>query len=798
MVLPARKVCCVIGAASILLTIGAWLTPYAAADGIDLTNATIVVRGNSAPVAEQTAATVLAEEVEKRTGIRWPVSTNWPKGGPAIAVTSGADETLHGKAVPKRLRTTKPDGYGIATDTSEPGTVVWIVGSDPRGALYGVGRVLRNLDWDDGSAHLFKALNLVTAPAYPIRGHQLGYRARANSYDAWDPAHYEQYIRELAFFGANCIENIPFEDESHSPVMKVTRREMNRELGAICERYDIDYWVWTPATVDLNDAELRAAHLDEHEAFYAKCPRLDAVFFPGGDPGNNHPKLVMPFLEDLSKRLAKHHPQARIWISLQGFNDERVDYFYRWLAEHEPDWMGGVVAGPSSPPIPETRARLPKRYGLRHYPDITHTVRCQYPVPWLDPAFAYTLGREPINPQPLYYACVHNHFAPYTDGFLTYSDGVNDDVNKTVWSALGWNPATDVRSVIIEYCRLFFGPTVAEKAADGIFALERNWEGALATNGGVDATLALWQALETESPGLRDNWRWQLCLMRAYYDAYTRHRLIYETQLEQEANAALAEAETLGPEASMDKALAVLKRAETEPCRQQIRTRVVELCDALFQSVALQTSVEKYHASGSERGAVLDYLDYPLNNRWWLEDEIAKARAMTSDAEKLAHLDMLCRWETPGPGSFYDDIGNVAKSPHVIRGEGVNTDPNMERNPNPDFMWWDSGRSRVRQSWPSKMDWPLGLRYDALDPEATYMVRTTGFGECLLHVNGVRVQPVVDGKEIGELKEFPVPRELYKDGTVVLTFDVPFEPHLNWRVQSRLCEVWLIKQEEER
>jgi hypothetical protein len=765
----------------------------AAAGEIDLASATIVVRGRDAPVPEQTAANVLAEEVEKRTGIRWPVATRWPSDGPVVVVTSGGDKTLHGKPVPARLLTAKPEGYGIATDTSGPGkAVVWIVGADPRGALYGVGRLLRDLHWDKGTARLVQSLTLVTAPAYPIRGHQLGYRARANSYDAWDTAQYEQYIRELALFGANCIENIPFQDTS-SPLMKLSRRAMNRELSAICARYGLDYWVWSPASFDLKDADRRAAYLDEHEALFAECPRLDAVFFPGGDPGDNHPQLVMPLLEDLSRRLLKHHSQARIWISLQGFNKERVDYFYRWLAEHEPDWLGGVVAGPSSPPIPQTRARLPKRYRLRHYPDITHTVRCQYPVPWWDPAFAFTLGREPINPRPLYYAIVHNAFAPYTDGFLTYSDGIHDDVNKTVWSALGWAPAVDVRDVMIEYCRLHFGPAVAEMAADGILALERNWEGSLATNGGVDATLALWQSLEAKVPHLRENWRWQLCLLRAYYDAYTRHRLIYESGLEREANAALSEAGTLGVEAAMDKALAVLKRADTARCRSELRARVVALCDALFYSIGLQTSVAKYQASGAERGAVLDYLDYPLNNRWWLEDEIAKVRAMPTEKERIARLEIVRTWEEPGPGSFYDDIGNVAKSPHVIRGERINTDPNMERNPTPDFMWWDEGKRRVRQSWVSKMDWPLGLRYEGLEPTATYVVRTTGYGQCLLRIDGVRVEATIDGKEVGETKEFPVPKELYKDRSLVLTFDVPSEPHLNWRFQSRLTELWLIR-----
>jgi hypothetical protein len=762
------------------------------ADETDLTSATIVVRGNIAPVAEQTAATVLTEEIEKRTGIRWVASAEWPADGPVIAVTSGASTTLQGKAVPAHLLTTKPEGYAIATNVSRSGQpVIWIVGADPRGALCGVGCLLRHLHWTTGSVRLVEPLNIVTAPAYPIRGHQLGYRNTANSYDAWDERQYEQYIRELAIFGANCIENIPL--TGPSPHMRVPPREMNRELSSICERYDMDFWVWTPATFDLNDTARRTALLDEHETFYRECPRLDAVFFPGGDPGSNHPKLVMPFLEDLSVRLGQHHPGARIWISLQGFNPEEVDYFYNWLSQHEPAWLGGVVAGPSSPPIPETRARLPKRYGLRHYPDITHTVRCQYPVPWWDPAFAFTLGREPINPQPLYYSCIHNAFAPYTDGFLTYSDGIHDDVNKAVWSALGWDPATNMRNLIIEYCRLFFRPEIAEEAADAIFALERNWEGPLATNGGVDATLALWQQLEAKTPELHNNWRWQCCLLRAYYDAYTRHRLMYETGLEQQAYAALAEAETIGAEEAMKQALSILAQANTKPTRAEWRGRTVELCDDLFRSIGLQTSVAQYQASGAERGAVLDYVDFPLSDRWWFEDEIAKAQAMPSEESKRAHLDIIRMWENPGPGSFYDDIGNVSKSPHVIRGEGINTDPNMERNPNPDFMWWDDGRRRVRQSWVSKMDWPLGLRYEALDPEADYIVRTTGYGQCLLRVNGVRVQPTVDGKNIGEIKEFPVPKELYRDATILLTFDVPYEPDLNWRVQSRLSEVWLLK-----
>src|SRR5207249_2685742 len=141
-------------------------------------------------------------------------------------------------------------------------------------------------------------------------------------------------------------------------------------------------------------------------------------------------------------------------------------------------------------------------------------------------------------------------------------------------------------------------PALAESAADGILALEKNWEGPLAGNGGVDATFALWHGLERQAPQLRNNWRWQLCLLRAYYDVYTRHRLLYEAKLESEANEALASAPIYGADASMDKARAILQRAISQPIEPKWRGCITQLCADLFKSVKLQTSVPLYKAAG--------------------------------------------------------------------------------------------------------------------------------------------------------------------------------------------------------
>lgn len=770
-----------------------------AASTLNLANATIVVRPGKLPAAEAAAARVLAEEIKTRTGLIWPITTNWPARGSVIALSSGAASSSWPRSLAPRSGSDLPEhraeGFRLGVQSADqPDGVVWIQGADSRGALFGVGQFLRSVNWGRHSAVLPSELDIATAPARPIRGHQLGYRHTANSYDGWDDQQFEQYIRELALFGANSIEGIPFQDERKSPVMTVPRAVMNRKLSEICAHYEMDYWLWVPADFDLTNTVKRAELLQQHEALFRDCRRVDGIFFPGGDPGDNPPQLVFPYLEDLSHILAKYHPRAKIWLSMQSFEKPDVDFVYNWIQERKPTWLGGLAAGPSSPPLPETRARLPKEYGLRDYPDVTHTVRCQYPVSWWDPNFALTLGRECANPRPAFYKLVLDNYGAYTSGFISYSDGVHDDVNKAIWSALGWSPAAQPREILLEYTRCFFGASVAEEAADGILALEKNWEGGLAENGGVQATFALWQRLEAKVPELRGNWRWQLCLLRAYYDAYIRQRLIKETALEREANQALASAPARGANAAMDAALAILKRAETQPIKQEWRKRIEDLCADLFKSISLQTSVPKYQASGSERGAVLDFVDHPLNNRSWLADEFARIRNLPAEADRLKQLERIRTWEDPGPGNFYDAVGDIAKSPHVIRGEGANTDPMGERNPGPGFWMWDDGQSHRRLSWHATMDWPLGLSYHGLDPAAQYRVRLTGYGQMRLRMNGQLGTPSVPRIDIGEAMEFPVPAELLREGKLKLTFDsLPEEAHLNWRQQSRLSEVWLLR-----
>ncbi len=747
------------------------------------------------------AVQILVEEVKNRTQITLKNSEEFPTNSGYILLTDINSLKKSGtfkknwKLIREDIEQLKPEGFTIISEETQGKYRIWIIGKDKRGVLFGVGKLLRIMKYSKGSVKVKIPLKIIESPISPIRGHQLGYRAQSNSYDAWDIQKYDRYIRELAFFGVNSIENIPFQDERSAPLMPVTRREMNRAMSEICKKYGLDYWVWTPAHFDLNDKENREAMLKKHEDLYRDCPTLTGVFFPGGDPGDNPPELVLPFLEDLSKLLIPIHPDAKIWLSLQGFSTAQAEFVFDYIKNKKPKWLGGLCEGPSSPPIAYLRQNLPTEYKLRMYPDITHNKLCQYPVPWWDIAFSSVIGREGINPRPVQYAYIHNWFQPYCDGFITYSDGVHDDVNKVIWSAMGWSPKQSVRNILIEYCNVFLGSEMAELTAEGILALENNWRGSIVDNGAIEGTLKLWQELEQRYPDLQKNWRGQMCLVRAYYDAYIRRKVIYEHDLEEKANQILLNVEKIGTEQVIQEAINILNKAVMEPIATDLKAKIVSLYDALFHSIGLQSSVEKYKASGGERGASLDYIEIPLNNRWWLEDQFHQVRQLSSEEEKIKKLKTIALWENPGNGSYYDDVGNTGKSPRIKRCEIHYTNPEEEAWQEPTLWWFDNGKSRKRIAWLSSLESGEAV-YQGLDPDAQYRLRITGFGRPQIEVDGERINNSDEnGIELGEFKEYMVPSQSFQDREIIVKWTLPTEDlKKNWRQQSRICEIWLLKQ----
>ena len=165
--------------ATIRLFILLLITAALHAQSLDLTHATIVV-----PPAwtgpPRKAVAMLVEEVEKRTQIRWPVQPSATAGASIVLAIANAGP---GRGLPR------PGG----------------VGNRSRDGQRCARPAVRRRETAPQTAHGPRRASMLPADlhvddraAIPLRGHQLGYRPKTNSYDGWTSPMWEQYIRDLA------------------------------------------------------------------------------------------------------------------------------------------------------------------------------------------------------------------------------------------------------------------------------------------------------------------------------------------------------------------------------------------------------------------------------------------------------------------------------------------------------------------------------------------------------------------------------------------------------------------------
>jgi hypothetical protein len=688
-----------------------------------------------------------------------------------------------------------------------------------------VGKLLRSLRMTKLRVEVVNHFEAKSAPKYPLRGHQLGYRPKTNSYDGWTVALWDQYIRELALFGCNLIDLIPprSDDDADSPHFTLPQKQMMIEMSRICDEYGVDVWIWYPAMEhDYSDSATVDRELAAWGEIFKALPRVDAVLVPGGDPGHTEPKYMMALLEKQTQNLRQYHPHGQMWMSPQSFTqawlDEIVD-----ILKGQPAWLGGVVFGPQTRvDLPTLRKLVPERYPIRLYPDITHTLECQFPVPDWDVAFSLTEGREPICPRPETSANIARRYLPYSAGFASYSEGCNDDVNKFVWNALAWDPEAKVIDVLRDYSRFFVSHRYAEDFAQGLLGLEKAWQGPLLANENVDATLTRFQTMErAATPAELLSWRFQQGLYRAYYDAYVRRRLIYETDLYNQALDKLEEIHAVGsqpvapaserhhdeaptngldPSMLIAQAQSILAKAFTQRVAQEERARILQLAEGLFQSIRMQLSMERYQAEGVERGGNLDTVDAPVTNGPWLAKRLREISSLPAALDQIQAIDEILNRTNPGPGGFYDDLGDIARPSRLVRGLGSFEDPELRRSvlighrfPLPAEM------PLAWKRWAEALfDAPLRLHYPALDPQARYRVRVIYAGDAghvkirLACEGGPEIHPLIAKPQPPAPLEFDIPPEATAGGELTLAWTR--EPGLGGNGRgAQVAEVWLLK-----
>ncbi|MBQ2902805.1 MAG: hypothetical protein IJE48_00245 [Clostridia bacterium] len=658
---------------------------------------------------------------------------------------------------------------------------VTVYASGIRGFIYGFGMFLRKIVPVCGVPVLTEDITGEYAPDKSIRGHQIGYRTTPNTYDAWSYEDYRRCYLDLMFFGSNIVEHIPYEKgvSKRNRLMKYDEEEFLVRATEMADEFDLDVSLWHPN----NDGETVEQAAERRGKLYSTLPRLNVVFPPGGDPGEFDADEFVARCSEISKALKKVHPNAQMWPSAQKPHSIPT-WGETFIEEMEklPVEIDGVIHGPNHAFDLETlRRRLPSKYPIRLYPDITHNVRCEYPVHFDrdDWHFALTTGlsRECTNPRPREYRQIHRLTRRYVVGSVSYSEGITDDVNKAVWSDMDFFPDCDLRTTLLDYARLFFYGSDPEMIADGILSLELNWQCDPAENPTIDRTLETFELIGAKYPFLSENWRYLQLLMRAKCDWVVRNRRLFELELIRLAEKEIANG-------SLDTAKTVLETDFSEAYKKE-RADISALAQKLFELIGLQSDIENYCADNWERGAVLETIDLPVTDRKWLLGRIDAAKDSNNPAE---YMKKIIARNTVRPDEYYFSVAlngleecGVAQTGEIYMNfQGDRPNVNTGEMPTAMFKVYDNLTFKCKVG---------GLDYDG-----DYKLKITFCDKKIPALNAHKITAngnvVYCGPQFGGEKDeeydrmmlapgfetaaYTIPKEFIENGCVDLEFSEPF------------------------
>ncbi|MFD1629284.1 hypothetical protein [Pseudopedobacter beijingensis] len=733
------------------------------ASKIEITDYFINIKHHSRVIDK--AAEVFNEEINKRTN---RTITKTVKNDFVLEIGLESEFLLEGQYLEslRLLKPTSKDGFKmIFLDNKK----IIIAGNNDRGVLYGIGYLLRKIDISANKMFLNWHGNISSSPVKSIRGHEMQRNPKFNNEDeSFALNQFDQYVRELALFGANTIEVL---------------RNISPQYANICKSYGLDISIVTfDNGPDFKSEEGIAKELRMREHMMRKFPEIDHWTIKSGDPGHLDLETFFEFSQKEVELLKKIHPKAKVWLAPQRFNDAPISYFDSFIDRvNKVDWVDGLVFGPwTRTPLPELRKRISKHLPIRHFPDITHIYSSQYPVPNLDVALAITLGRICINPTPVMQKYIHNKYADDVVGSIGYSEGTNDDVNKFVWVAQDWDSSMAVEETLQDYARLFIGSAYVKEFTEGVLSLEKNLDGPLKENSNVDTSLRLWKSMELRADEkLLTNTRFAMCLLRAYYDSYVKSKLIYEDNLETQALSFLRKVEELGPEQAIQACKAELMKSKLMPVSLDLKKRSRQLFDVVYRGETGKWTMEL------QKCVLIDQIDVALNNEPWISQELKKIESITKNSEKISKiLDIANRKER---GELYYNLGSFESREIIDTYANFKEDPYYLKSAHRSFgaklnrfviSSKDYKNNHVPKEWLTQIgiyyDQPLEMKFKKLKPHQDYIVELVYIGEMnkfngmvkLMANDGILIHDFLNPNDY--VYRFPIKKELIKNGEIKL------------------------------
>lgn len=686
------------------------------------------------------AAEVLTEELSVR--------------GSKLKVTIGLEKDVAATEL-DNLPPTGAEGFKICL-TSDG---VIVAGHDPRGVLFGVGKLLR----------MKEPSNLSSTPENQYRTHGFNPSPRFNDKtDREALVQLDRKIRDVALFGTNGIQLL---------------RNSPKEYFEIVHSWGLDVWV---ITFDNSAPEVFRSsggfkrELEFRRNLIRDIPYCDHYIMKSGDPGDLQIDEFFNFSSQEAQLVKNKFPDVKIWVVPQHFKDAPMAYFTEAIerANNSP-WVGGVCSGCwTRLDVKQFREMLDTEIPLMLGPDITHIYSNMLPARNMDLALARSLGRICIDISPETQKHIHNLYNPFNIGSQCYSEGTTDDLHKCIWSALEWNPDLDACEIVREYARLYIRGTSPEKFAEGVMAIERNAIGPLDHAEGMLDNLELWRSLQND--GNRENVRFLMPYLRAAFDAYIYKRYSRDILLEREAYSILATAPGKAGKIA-GKARKVLKTCD-KCVDTELRKEIQDLYRRIYKD-------ERKWTAEYQQNNLINQMDLSLVDDRYINWQLDCIGGIEDRGLALDKIRELGNRYKDIPGKVYFNLGDFTTERITGIDAGWDQDPAYLHHPVRMFgcaakKFTISGDTTTGhpapRSWLTQAgiyyDQPMTLTFSGLEPGANYKVKVVYAGEVArapVHIRMYMGEQLVHGPLLVATEvetERPLPSPVPSDGKVALTW----------------------------
>lgn len=390
-----------------------------------------------------------------------------------------------------------PKAFESRPVQENPGPAVWLCGRDARGVVCGLGKLLREIQYqpDTISIHPF---HLETAPQIADRGVYFATHFY-NYYEGAPETELERYVEDLALWGFNTIWTwfdmnwYPegFWDDPNSRGMRMVNRI--RRINRVAQNLGVRVGLGGVANEGFQrqpPPELRADPSDRRGAYYPDsqiCPSQPAGLemilrdrrkvleligpiqvywnwpYDSGGCGcracRPWAKTFLQFAPAIADVVREQNPQAAYLLSTWFLNPEERAWVYE-LLKTRPAWLGGLVmaadfAGETEIPTPLVKLAFPE-------------------ISMFD-CYFISYGSNGANPAPHRFVAQARSIAAAGYGTALYSEGIYEDINKIVWACVLWDPARNAEDILSEYCRYYFGEERCAATVEAILELEETW-----------------------------------------------------------------------------------------------------------------------------------------------------------------------------------------------------------------------------------------------------------------------------------------------------------------------------------